>query len=56
MRSRNKGTTTPNVDVVVKANTLMEQHFGIIKETHECDLNPNYPDLFTHIEAGLLSI
>ena len=54
--SRTKGTTTPNVDVVMKANTLMEQHFGIIGETQECDLNPDYPDLFTHIEAGFLSI
>ena len=54
--SRTKGATTPNVDVVMKANTLMEQHFGIIEETQECNFNPDYPDLFTHIEAGFLSI
>ena len=56
MHSRTKGTTTPNVDIVMKANTLMEQHFGITGETQECDLNPDYPDLFAHIEAGFLSI
>ena len=54
--SRTKGTTTPNVDVVIRVNTLMEQHFGIIGETQECNLNPDYPDLFTHTEAGFLSI
>ena len=56
MCSRTQGTTTSNVDIVMKANTLMEQHFGITKETQECDFNPDYPDLFTHIEAGFLSI
>ena len=54
--SRTKGATTPNVDVVVKAHTLMEQHFGIIREAQECNLNPDYPDLFAHIEAGFLPI
>ena len=54
--SRAKGTTTPNVDVVMKANTLMEQHFGIIGEAQEYNFNPDYPDLFAHIEAGFLSI
>ena len=53
--SRTKGATTPNVDVVMKANTLIEQHFGIIEETQECNFNPDYPDLFAHIEAGFLS-
>ena len=33
--SRTKGATTPNVDVVMKANMLMEQHIGIIEETQE---------------------
>ena len=56
MHSRTKGTTTPNVDIVVKANTLMEQHFGITGGTQECDLNPDYLVLFAHIEAGFLSI
>ena len=54
--SRTKGTTTPNVDMVVKANTLMEQLFGITGETQECDLNPDYTDLFAHIDTGFLSI
>ena len=54
--SRTKGATTLNVDVVVKANMLMEQHFGMIKDKQECSFNPDYPDLFSHIEAGLLSI
>ena len=36
--------------------TLMEPHFGVIGETQQCDLNPDYPDLFAHIEAGFLSI
>ena len=55
-RSRTKGITTKTVDIVVKGNQEMEQHFGLITESLELDFNPNYPDLFAHIEAGFTSI
>ena len=54
--SRTKGTTTQTVDIAVKANQEMERHFGLISESTELDFDPNYPDLFAHIEAGFTSI
>ena len=54
--SRTKGITKQTVDIVTKANNLMEQHFGIIQEVQWSDFNPDYPDLFAHIEAGFRSI
>ena len=54
--SGTKGTTTQTVDIAVKANQEMEQHFGLITESVQLDFDPNYPDLFAHIEAGFTSI
>ena len=56
IRSRTKGTTTPTVDIAVKANQEMKQHFELDSKSVELDFNPNYPDLFAHIEAGFTSI
>ena len=55
-RSRTKGTTTTTVDIAVKANQEMKQHFELDSESVELDFDPNYPDLFAHIEAGFTSI
>ena len=55
-RSRTKGITTQTVDIAAKANQEMEQHFGLIMDSLELDFDPNYPDLFTRIEAGFTSI
>ena len=54
-RSRTKGATTP-IDIAVKANQEMEQHFGLDPKSIQLDFDPNYPDLFTYIEAGFTSI
>ena len=54
--SRTKGTTTQTVDIAVKANQEMEQHFELDLKSAELDFDPNYPDLFAHIEAGFTSI
>ena len=54
--SRTKGITTQTVDIAVKANQEMEQHFRLILGSLELDFDPNYPDLFAHIEAGFTSI
>ena len=55
-RSRTKGTTTQSVEAVTKANKLMEHHFGMVTEVPVLDYDPDYPDLFAHIEAGFISI
>ena len=55
-RSRTKGTTTQSVDIAMKANQEMEQHFELVSESAELDFDLNYPDLFAHIEAGFTSI
>ena len=55
-RSRTKGTTTQTFDIAMKANQEMERHFELVSESAELDFNPNYPDLFAHIEAGFTSI
>ena len=55
-RSRTKCTSAPTINVVAKANKLMEQHFGMAQEVPEQDFDPDYPDLFAHIEAGFTSI
>ena len=54
--SRTKGTTTPTVDIVAKANQEMEQYFGITTKSQESYSDSNYPDLFAHIEAGFIYI
>ena len=54
--SRTKGTTTPTVDIAVKANQEMERHFELDSESVGLDFDPNYPDFFAHIEAGFTSI
>ena len=32
----------------------MEQHFEIITKAQELDFDPDYPDLFAHIESWIL--
>ena len=56
MRSTTKGTTTQTVDIAVKANQEMEQHLELVSQSTKLDFDPNYPDLFAHIEAGFTSI
>ena len=54
--SRTKGTTTPTIDIALKANQEMEKHFELDLKSVQPDFDPNYPDLFAYIEAGFTSI
>ena len=40
----------------MKSNQELERHFELVLESAELDFDPNYPDLFAHIEAGFTSI
>ena len=55
-RSRTQGAAAQPVNAVLKANTLMEQHFGVMSKDDELEFDPNYPDLFARIEDGFTSI